>query len=306
MLTAEYQPKPTTPNPTVKNSHPANLRPNSRFGIRRAFTLIELLVVIAIIAILASMLLPALANAKSKAQGAACLNANKQLALAWVLYHDDFDGKLVITTNWPPIDYTNQTWCTGWMNPSSAQYQTLATGSDTNTLFFMNALMGRYMAANNLVKCPSDRFKHPLTGQQYCRSFVSSGYMGGGRYGAPLRVPPAPYASAPTFIYERENQIGLPSQLMTFMHEDMNTIDDGIMDTPIGPSGTPGNTNNIGNRPAALHNGSTSFSFADGHAEIHKWVATELGSPIPIPRVVNNSVPDNIWYKSHVHENYKP
>jgi prepilin-type N-terminal cleavage/methylation domain-containing protein/prepilin-type processing-associated H-X9-DG protein len=222
---------------------------------KKAFTLIELLVVIAIIAILAAMLLPALSQAKKKAQGISCVNNLKQLTLAAHVYASDFQDAIV-----PNGTIGDTAWVTG------SDVRTVPGA--TNTASLMQGLLWPYNQSLDIYKCPGDKFDVNGTSMQRVRSYSLSGMMGDNQ-GA---------ASGHGGIKENLNLSSVrnpgPSDAFFFVGEQGSanpdtahtSIDDGLFAVAYN------NTQTWSNTPESRHGNHGQFSFADGHAGILKWL----------------------------------
>ena len=237
---------------------------------RKAFTLIELLVVISIIALLVSILMPALSNARQQATGAACLANQKTLALSWVMYCDDNDGLLPWSArhNWAPPGIKP------WAYYAGAGSIYAADGIEGKYQSIRDGVLYPYVETVEAYHCPGDK-RYKSEAESYPGSGILGGYrsygLAGGLYGAALD-----HENFGFVHHTKISTIKRPSEKYSFVEEADGrggNLGSWVMH-PIGSVSVCGSHPNGDWWDAVTlwHNDASTMGFCDGHAEMRRWL----------------------------------
>jgi prepilin-type N-terminal cleavage/methylation domain-containing protein/prepilin-type processing-associated H-X9-DG protein len=235
-----------------------------------AFTLVELLVVIGVIAILASLLLPALGRSKTKAQGISCLNNLNQLSLAWQLYADDNSDLLVNNHGVPETLARRQNWANNVLDWE-------ASDDNTNLNLLADSKLGPYAGrATRIYKCPSDR--EPAPNGDRTRSMSMNAMVGN----------PGELTNRFNPLYTqffKKAEFPDPAGIFLFLDEHADTINDGFFVNKLEDYAW-------GNLPGSYHNAGANLAFTDGHGEPHKWAVPGTVQPVRRARMDSKTPAD--------------
>jgi hypothetical protein len=284
--------KTTTDQPATE---PTRLEPGT--GLAPAFTLVELLVILAVLMVLGVTILPALARPGLNSRAFQCLNNSRQLCAAWRMYADDNQDRIVFSSDTDVSDPNHVNNPYAWTLTHMSFIEPNPQINWDPTLGIMPRPLWPYNKSAGIYRCPSDLsvvigsdgLSHPRV-RSMSMNFFLGGFAGssaangsgdgswGGLYPIYFKISDLNSHASPG-----------PADTFVFIDERSDTINWGnfMIDmsgypSSLYPNGNPNLYEFNEDMPGFLHDLAASVSFADGRAELHRWLDPRTTPPLTV------------------------